>query len=333
MSQALRTAVASQRLLLQSHLAGPLAALAKRCAAHWPDSMALEPAMQETLTSLSFCKYLYALDAEAHQITANITSNGPLPEHLGRDRSDRPYIARALAGEGFSLSDAYISRNARRPSLTAMQRVTGGAGELLGWIGADFDLRELPLTRELYTQPDDWVQLKGDPSIRGGLFAQQRVESLMDSRIDEVLDLMIELIAVHGVFHGKLHFSSSRATIWVMDDPYRYRLLDFEDLSDPAICLAYSTQAYPDAAVIPLAKVGEVFKTFRELRFMDETIYLRSGSLNIFNGMVGLNFSCDGSHYMAWSEFLQKNLSFWLGSGTVCALGGDGPPAADADRA
>ena len=177
MSQALRTAVASQRLLLQSHLTGPLAVLAKRCAAHWPDSMALEPALQEALTTLSFCKYLYALDAEAHQITANITPGGPLPEHLGRDRSVRPYVARALAGETFSLSDAYISRNARRPSLTAMQRVTSEAGELLGWIGADFDLRELPLTRELYTQPDEWVQLKGDPSIRGGLFAQQRVES------------------------------------------------------------------------------------------------------------------------------------------------------------
>jgi hypothetical protein len=67
--------------------------------------------------------------------------------------------------------------------------------------------------------------------------------------------------------------------------------------------------------VIPLEKVGEVFRTFRELRFMDETIYLRAGSLNIFNGMVGLNFSCDGSHYMPWDEFLEKNLGFWLGTG------------------
>jgi hypothetical protein len=31
---------------------------------------------------------------------------------------------------------------------------------------------------------------------------------------------------------------------------------------------------------------------------MDENIDLRSGSLNIYNGIVGLNFSCDGSHYM-----------------------------------
>jgi hypothetical protein len=46
---------------------------------------------------------------------------------------------------------------------------------------------------------------------------------------------------------------------------------------------------------------------------MDETIYLRSGLLNIFNGMIGLTFSCDGSHYMPWQEFLDKNLDFWTG--------------------
>jgi hypothetical protein len=67
--------------------------------------------------------------------------------------------------------------------------------------------------------------------------------------------------------------------------------------------------------VIPLAQVGEVFRTFRALRFMDETIYLRAGSLNIFNGMVGLNFSCDGSHYMPWNQLLEKSLDFWLGTG------------------
>jgi hypothetical protein len=32
------------------------------------------------------------------------------------------------------------------------------------------------------------------------------------------------------------------------------------------------------------------------------------------NGMLGLTFSCDGSHYMPVDEFLEKDLSFWLGS-------------------
>jgi len=54
---------------------------------------------------------------------------------------------------------------------------------------------------------------------------------------------------------------------------------------------------------------------------MDETLYLRSGMLNIFNGLIGLTFSCDGSHYMPWDEYLDKNLGFWLGtsdSASIC---------------
>ncbi|WP_038054974.1 PDC sensor domain-containing protein [Thioalkalivibrio sp. ALJ1] len=309
------TAVARQRLLLQGQLSTALARLVGPCAERWGDRDALEQRLTEALGTLPSCKYLYVLDHRGHQITANLSPEGPLQDQAGRDRSTRPYMAEALTGAEFSMSSAYISRNRRRPTLTAVQRVTRDDGTLLGFLGADFDLRELPLTRELYQQPDQWMQLKGDPAIRGGLFNQHRVDSLMDGRIDEVLDLVTELVAAHGVFHGKLHFSSSRATLWLRDDPFRYRLLDYEDLTDPGICLAYPQRAYPEEALLSPTEVAAVFRTFRELRFMDDTIYLRSGSVNIFNGMVGLNFSCDGSHYMSGQEFLGKRLDFWLGSG------------------
>lgn len=36
-------------------------------------------------------------------------------------------------------------------------------------------------------------------------------------------------------------------------------------------------------------------------------------AMNIMNGFVGLNFSCDGSHYMPAGEFLDKGLDFWIG--------------------
>jgi hypothetical protein len=42
----------------------------------------------------------------------------------------------------------------------------------------------------------------------------------------------------------------------------------------------------------------------RALRVIDTNIYLRMASINIFNGMVSLTFSCDGSHYMHYDEFL-----------------------------
>jgi hypothetical protein len=257
------------------------------------------------------------LDAGARQITGNASRAGLLPDHCGRDRSDRPYMTDALAGAPLSLSGAYISRNARRPSLTAIQRIADESGAVLGYLGADFDLRELPATQALYQQPEQWLQLKGDPSIRAGLFHQQRVISPMDEHIEEVLPLLTELITMHGVFHAKLHFSSSRVTLWLMDDPYRYRLHSIADLSDPDLCLAYPRRDYPADALVPAEAIPEILKVFRSLRFMDEILYLRSGTINIFNGIVGLTFSCDGSHYMPWHEFLEKSVDFWLGTGTA----------------
>lgn len=57
-----------------------------------------------------------------------------------------------------------------------------------------------------------------------------------------------------------------------------------------------------------------MLERFRALRQADENIYLRSASINVINGMVGLTFSCDGSHYMTVDEFLARDLAFWLGN-------------------
>lgn len=314
MSDNLQHVIDRQRRILAGWLASSLSILAEGCRETWPSRPALEARLVEGMQELPYCKYLYVLNAEARQITANVTRAGLLPEHHGRDRRDRPYLAEALAGARFSLSQAYISRNMRRPSLTAVQRIETPDGVLLGYLGADFDLRELPNTQALYAQPGQWLQLRGDPAVRAGLFLQQRVESRMDSHMDEVLALLIELMTVHGVFHGKLHFSSSRATLWLVDDPYRYRIHGIDDLLNPDLCLAYPRHPYPEQARVPAERLPEILRCFRDLRFMDETLYLRSGSLNLFNGLVGLTFSCDGSHYMPWDEFLDKNLGFWLGT-------------------
>jgi hypothetical protein len=310
----LQESIDRQRSILKGWLASSLTLIADDCRRLWPDRQALEARLMEGLSELPYCKYLYLLDERAHQITSNASRAGLLAAHYGRDRSGRPYLAMALAGAPFSLSEAYISRIARRPSLTAVQVILADDGRTLGYLGADFDLRELPATQALYSQPGQWMQLKGDPAIRSGLFHQARVTSPMDERIDVVLDLLAELITVNGVFHAKLHFSSSRATLWTMDDPYRFRIHGIDELSNPDICLAYPRRDYPADAAIPEDAIRKILHCFRDLRFMDETIYLRSGMLNIFNGLIGLTFSCDGSHYMPWEEFLDKNLGFWLGT-------------------
>lgn len=310
----IKTSIAEQRKTLSRLLGAALADLALRLSLIWGDRARVNEALRESLESFQYCRALYAMNQQGQQLSGTVTRLETDLGQIGRDRSQRPYMAEAMAGAEFTLSDVYISQNARRPSLTAVQAVRKG-GVLLGYVAADFDLRELPLTGKLYDEPDRWRQIKGDPAIRGQLFQQVRVDSLMDQRMDDVLPLVEELMTERGVFHGKLHFSSSRATVWVLDDPYRYRILSFEELVNPDICFAYPATVYHPDAIVPQSDIRRVLETFRKLRFADESIYLRSGSLNVFNGLVGLNFSCDGSHYMPFREFLDKDYRFWSGEG------------------
>ena len=76
----------------------------------------------------------------------------------------------------------------------------------------------------------------------------------------------------------------------------------------------FSKTPYPTAAKVQPESVRKVLESFRDLRFADENIYLRLASLNVYNGLVGLTFSCDGSHSIFADEFLQKGLAFWIGS-------------------
>jgi hypothetical protein len=315
----IRASIAEQRAALKQLLEQPCALLAARLSEMWEDAGRTHGLLRDSLKSLPYCRALYAMNAAGIQQGGTAMRDATDSGHAGRDRSQRPYMAVAMTGVDFALSDAYISQFARRPSVTAVRAVRRRE-LLLGYLGADFDLRELPLTGSLYEETGQWRQIKGDPAIRGQLFHQMRAGSLLDLHIEDILAILEELTADRGVFHSKIHFSSSRATIWVLEDPYRYRILSFDDLVNPDICLAYPKTPYPKDAVVPKERIRAVLEAFRQLRFADETIYLRSGSLNIFNGMVGLNFSCDGSHYMSHREFLEKDFKFWVGE-TACAPG------------
>ncbi len=308
--EGLKGSIARQREVLSDMIKIPLQELANICAEVWPDKTLLDQALMSGLDSLPYCQFLYALDTEAQQISDNASRQGQLPEHFGRDRSQRPYVRNLVPAENFILSGAYMSLRAHRPSVTAIQ-VIRKEDRVVGFIGADFDLRDLPLTRVLYEEPAQWKQIKGDPAIRGSVFLQTRAQSRLDEQLDDALIILEELITVHGVFHSQIHFSSSRAIIWLRNDPFRYRLLDVNELLDPEICFAYPIVDYPENTVIKVEQIKPILESFRQLRFGDESIYLRSGSMNIFNGLIGLNFSCDGSHYIPHVEFLDKDMSFW----------------------
>jgi len=313
----LQESIAKQRQALTAMMMAPLSQVAQACVPVWHERETLDELLLASLNDIPYCKFLYALDPHGVQVSSNISQQGLMEKDFGRDRSQRPYMQQIKVGTDFLLSEAYISMRARRPSLTALLTAFDSDNNLLGYIGADFDLRDLPLTRELYDEPTSWRQIKGDPAIRGAVFHQTRTDSRMDQHIDEVLGVVEELLLEHGIFHAKLHFSSSRATIWLVDDPYRYRLLDIDMLNDPDICLAYPRHPYPGGAVVPAERIRDVLDGLRELRYMDEMFYLRAGALNIFNGMVSLTFSCDGSHYIPWDEFLNREHAFWASHLTV----------------
>jgi hypothetical protein len=94
----------------------------------------------------------------------------------------------------------------------------------------------------------------------------------VDEQVNDALIVLEEFIMVHDVFHTQIHFSSSRAIIWLRNDPFRYRLLDANELMDPEICLACPVVKYPDNAIINASQIKPLLDSFRQLRFGDESI-------------------------------------------------------------
>lgn len=314
MNNSLEQSITAQRSLLNKMLETELRRHARNLAGCMDDPSAMDQCLRKVFLAVDYCKYVFVLDANGVQISSTINRYGADTESLGRDRSQRPYMQHMQdKTHDFNLSEAYISRNKQRPSITAIQTIRHSDGEVRGYLGVDFDLRDLPVSDVIYEESSQWRQIKGDPAIRQGLFLQQRAESPMDQNIDNILSVHEALMLDQGVHHFQIHFSSSRSIIWHVDDPYVYRLLTMDELSDSNICLAYPRRSYFDRAIVPPEAISQILKQFKALRFADETVYLRSGSLNIVNGKIGLNFSCDGTHYLSYDDFLEQGLEFWFG--------------------
>jgi hypothetical protein len=309
----IQQAVLAKKAALADAISEPMARLGERCVAVWPDADALDRILHEAIGTIPHCHLLYTWDINGIEISSMVQASGADPSWRGRDLSQRPYLKNHLPFKGVMLSSAYMSQYVPRQCITALQAVSKD-NNLLGFIAADFALTDLIQDVRLTPPEMHWQQFRGDPAVRSTVFLQERIPSLLDKHIDVVLDLIHRLMSHHGVFHSKIHFSSGRCSLWLFDDPYNYRLHNVDEIINPDICLAYPVCSYPKNAKISPEQIRHVLDEFKALRFIDETIYLRSSSINIMNGLVGLTFSCDGSHYMPAEEFLKKDLSFWLGS-------------------
>jgi len=317
----LQDSITKQYDFIEGLLHDPMMQLATICETNWHSRESLDRAIKYFSQNKADhrCRLLYAFDNKGTQVSSNISDALIDDTIIGQNLSSRPYLKNIATCDDrkLILSDVYLDKQTRKPCITVLKSIMH-ENEIIGYIGADFGLNDLPLKSWNILEPEQWRQIKGDPSIRSTLFQQTRTRSTMDDHIDEVLSVIESLMTEQGIFHAKLHFSSSRATLWPYAAPYHYRLHILDEIINPKVCLVYEKTPYPEQAVVSKKMVHIVLKAFKLLRQADEVIYLRAASLNIMNGLVGLNFSCDGSHYMPATEFLDKDIRFWLGDDMIC---------------
>lgn len=307
----LKQAIVYKKAALTERVEAPLSQLADSIASNWADHDTLDRRLSDAIDSIPDCHLLYVLDTNGSQISSNVFEHRIDIASRGQRLSDRPFHTGNLPYRGMVLSSVYLSRVTHKRCITAIHAVTLGE-QLLGFVAADFNLEDVPLPDLAPESSTQWTQYKGDPVIRSHVFEQKRMASFLDEHFDEVIGNIDGLMREHGIYHVIIHFSSSRAIFWVYDDPYKYRFHSAREILDSEIWLAYPPHAYPTEARVAPEQIGEVLKQFRNLRVGDENIYLRSGSLNIMNGIIGLTFSCDGSHYLTVDEFLNRDHPFWV---------------------
>lgn len=313
MPSELQQLIREQRHHLEQELARSMTPIARRCADLWRDPDELDAMLSLAIAEITGCHLIYAFDAHAVKVSSNIARDGDQPGERGDSLAGRPFLAHITPSRQLVLSDIYVSRITHHSCVTAIHTVRDEQGRRLGYLAADFSLKELPLPGTRASKQTDWRQIRGDPSIRSTLFQQTRSESAMDRHIDDAHNIINELMCDRGVFHAELHYGSSRATLWLSEDPCRYRVHVLHEIIDPSICLLFGRSDYPVQASLPAQRVNDVFRRFRDLRLADNTIYLRAASLNLVNNLVSLTFSCDGTHYMPSHDFLARPDTFWFG--------------------
>ncbi len=309
--------ISQKKRFLAGCIIKPMRLLTKLVSNDWGNPEQLTRILQLHFQHFPTCQLLYCLDAKGTQFSGQVSNNDVDMTTLGKDLQHRPFFQGILPYKGMTLSSIYLNDRNSQPCITALSAVTHD-GDLLGFIAADFYIAQLPRLRiQAEDNQPHWTQYKGDPSIRSTVFMQERTISHFDLRLEKVTYVILTLLKKHGIFHAQIDFSSSRLVIWSVDSPFDFRVLCADELFSDELMETYPRQEYPRDALIPKSRISKVLKQFKALRNADETIYLRSGMINIINGTVGLTFSCDGFHIMSVSEFLNKDIHFWIGNNAL----------------
>ncbi|MBT7307246.1 MAG: hypothetical protein HN842_03465 [Gammaproteobacteria bacterium] len=305
--------ITQQQELLCSWVATPMKTIAEHCAKSWSKNSfpinSLADALQESMKQIPQSVLCYLISLEGTVLSPSISFTTIDPSDQGKDVSQRPYFMEWDGKKDFFLSRLYTSTKTNLTCMTALQTVRI-EGEIVALIAVDFDNSQNSCSR--ITAIQNHTQIKGDPSIRQQLFQQTRTITPMEEQIDAVHQLMNQLLLNHGVFYIEMKYSRSTATIRFIDYPYHDPFFTMEKLISANFSETLSKEPFSALSSVSDEQIMPVLKLFKSLRLADENIYLRSASLNIITGMVELNFSCDGTHYLPVADFLEKSSAFWL---------------------
>jgi len=289
-----------------------MATIEKAACLRWSNCDELSDYLLESLCRLPHCQLLYAIKTDGTQYCGNITRNGIDNTWQTRDLSARPYFSGNLPFRGMILSDAYLSQRSMQPCITTVQAVNH-EGKLLGFIAADFHLKDLPITNTSTLQRMHLQKSQHHPTNGQGMKLHSESKTAIDENIDYLIYALSTLMQEHGVFHCKLHFTAERCNLWSYQDPTHYHLHSADELMSNELLDSYpAVDSYNARNTVTAEQIPLILSQFKALRQADDTIFLTSGSLNLVNGMVSLTFSCDGTHYMDVEEFLNHDLGYWL---------------------
>lgn len=133
-------------------------------------------------------------------------------------------------------------------------------------------------------------------------FSQQLMH--FDDRLDELMAICHCLITSKGVFHINIHFSSSQLACWTYDNPYTFQIYNVEDIFAPHFMGLFAPLDSKLHTCIQREDIAPLLETLKNLRASRMGSELRSASIHMMNGYIGLTFACDDTRYIPFRELI-----------------------------
>lgn len=190
------------------------------------------------------------------------------------------------------------------------------------------------------------VGIKGDPSLRETAIDRPRYTSRVDTILPELTEALTTLVLERGTYKVHIGFNNAEVRTMSVFDPLREETHDAEKLIDEAYVnrhfptIPYQEKISAIRDIYRFVREGEsmnylpeywrnivnrrhttwrpmdpeeikkIFSTLGTLRSTPD-YYIRNMNLSIVQGLVRMQFNCDGAHFIRsqdFQQFLEDNL-------------------------